>query len=763
MRSKFPLVYRVSFYITVTLAVLIVCYEDASENIMSRWLPLAMILVSCLALVTVDRDPRYGLSISSSTLLSWMAILLAYLEYAVHSRDVIAPLTHWLIYLQLVKIYRFKRAPDDWWILGIGLVLVVVGAVMNRGSESLGPLILVWAFAGLWTLGLFHLARAAERGRLAEGRTQMSSPLASQEKPGSAVTTPLDAGRRRTIAAPYPHLFDPPFFIVVARVGMVTLALGGVFYLLAPRFSTQGQMGTAAAGRTSLTGFDERTPVKLGRLGTILENNDLVFSATLTDEHGNDINPDDLNEPLLWRGLVMGRYERSSWTSVLINNPSPPPARRSDTARQICQQITLEPTRQTVRFALGPILQIETLGDEPMQFHASSGTLRSPQGNANWEYLVWSAADRDDPVGAELSEGPLDREDLLTYTQISNDLRQQLQPLALQATKGGDPYDNLALARRIEAFLRDSGEFGYSLVQTRTDPSLDPVVDFLTNHRTGHCEYYATALALMLRALEIPARVVNGFKGGDYNRIDRRLYVRQKHAHAWVEALVDWPDGTTRWTTLDPTPSNEREASVRRVASTGPFAELSDTLRYIWTYYIQGFDSARQQRLIYEPLRRLMAEARQGFGMMGQAIRSFFFFPDLRSFFNWRGFVVSFLGLLALTGLLLALRRLARWIRRRLPGGDKASDAESAQIAFFRRMIALLKRLELERGAGETPLEFARRAGQVLQARVEVADIPERVVLAYYAVRHGGRPLDSSTLQRLLSDLDRLDAALTGS
>ena len=70
------------------------------------------------------------------------------------------------------------------------------------------------------------------------------------------------------------------------------------------------------------------------------------------------------------------------------------------------------------------------------------------------------------------------------------------------------------------------------------DPTLDPVVDFLVNRKAGHCEYFASALTLLLRSVGIPARMVNGFKGGDWNDLAQVLYVRQKHAHSWVEAYL---------------------------------------------------------------------------------------------------------------------------------------------------------------------------------------------------------------------------------
>src|SRR5208282_4488659 len=86
--------------------------------------------------------------------------------------------------------------------------------------------------------------------------------------------------------------------------------------------------------------------------------------------------------------------------------------------------------------------------------------------------------------------------------------------------------------------LRHSRGVGFTMEKNGVRSQLDPVEDFLVNRKKGHCEYFASALALLLRSIDIPARIVNGFKGGDWNDLTQSMYVRQKHAHSWVEAYV---------------------------------------------------------------------------------------------------------------------------------------------------------------------------------------------------------------------------------
>ena len=168
------------------------------------------------------------------------------------------------------------------------------------------------------------------------------------------------------------------------------------------------------------------------------------------------------------------------------------------------------------------------------------------------------------------------------------------------------------------------------------DRSLDPVEDFLVNRKKGHCEYFASALALLLRSVDIPSRMVNGFKGGDWNELTETMNVRQKHAHSWVEAyigLTPGPDKAPIWITLDPTPALERQESIAHVGGiAGTFRPLTDAIRHIWVFYVVGFDGERQNRLLYAPMRAIIQEIRNQYVNLGQVAQqmvqaSLFHFP----------------------------------------------------------------------------------------------------------------------------------------
>ena len=111
-------------------------------------------------------------------------------------------------------------------------------------------------------------------------------------------------------------------------------------------------------------------------------------------------------------------------------------------------------------------------------------------------------------------------------------------------------------------------------------------------------------MALLLRSIDIPARMVNGFKGGDWNELTQSMNVRQKHAHSWVEAYVGVDERNNPiWITLDPTPGTDRDESVAQVGGIATsFRPFTDMVRYIWVFYILGYDRNRQNRLFYAPI-----------------------------------------------------------------------------------------------------------------------------------------------------------------
>jgi len=319
------------------------------------------------------------------------------------------------------------------------------------------------------------------------------------------------------------------------------------------------------------------------------------------------------------------------------------------------------------------------------------------------------------------------------YLELPPNLDPRISALAdsvLQRVGAQNRYD---AARAIESYLREN--YGYTLELKAGGP--DPLADFLFNVRAGHCEYFATAMAVMLRTQRIASRVVNGFLPGEYNEAAGAFTVRQSDAHSWVE--VYFPQ-TNSWVTFDPTPPAGRAPHV----STGLAAQLakySEALELMWFQYVVGYDKQEQRSLITNLRRQLFEVQRGSIARLNQA----------------RGALGSastpiLIGVGVVTSLLVAIflarriRRLGWW--RGLQVWNVRDESESSRVDFYERLLALMAKRGYTRESHQTPLEFA--------AQVGVSDAAT-ITWAYNRVRFGRQELSTVERRKLEESLANLE------
>jgi hypothetical protein len=348
--------------------------------------------------------------------------------------------------------------------------------------------------------------------------------------------------------------------------------------------------------------------------------------------------------------------------------------------------------------------------------------------------------------------------------------------------------DMLAKAQALERHFLFSGNYRYSLnLDFDRDLQLDPIEDFVVNHRSGHCEYFASALVMMLRSQGIPARMVVGYKGGEFNALGHYYVVRQKHAHAWVEAwlptdkvpaweIAGTPHEGGCWYRLDPTPSS---LAFLEAASDGSLQDrLTDAFDYfelMWRDYVINLNSFRQQDAVVDPA------AANTFGALANwvdshaaerwlndlAARLGFRTPGRRTsvvhrVFDWRYAALIAGGLVVAIGLanlaVVVHRRFSRW----MGWNAAAPPVVNRAPAFYRRLEHLLGRLRLRRATGQTPREFAQEATKKLAdgPDQQVAELPAEIVQTYYRVRFGGATLDNSETAAIEHALEKIAPAV---
>ena len=741
---RFQAIYRSSFYLMLTFATLVLSIDATDDNPFAMLYPLVVALACVVAFVTVDRNPKLALS---RELANWLAVgtlVPSYLEWSQDNNLLLLAAAHWLVYLLLVKIFLPKTVEDDWFLFLLGLVQVLVGGVMSQ-SDKVGMALFIWALLSLWVLTLFALHREALRMK--------------------NVPTALNSAMGGDRSEPYFGLIDMPFVFSTARVAATTLTLGGLIFLAMPRRSSMGSAQNTGTMGKHLSGFDDE--IQLGQLGEILENDSPVMSIEMVDRDGTRLRPDPSIE-YRWRGVSMDRYETRRWYRPHFkpNGYTLGLTERWHESRVIRQLIKLEPTDSPVLFGLRPILDADAADKrfQPELNELDGSLFRTDSRAVSLDYSVDSSDRFDLPQSGEAYPS---RTYLAKLLDMPEALKAKLRPIALAKVEGLAEDDLKGRVAALEAYLRESGEFRYSL-QMENDNSIDPVEDFVLNRKSGHCEYFASALALMLRSIDIPSRMINGFKGGDYNAMAGITTVRQKHAHSWVEALVGRTSGMDPlpiWMTLDPTPADQRNASIAQVGGMASnFYQLTDFIRYVWVFYIVGFNSERQDRFLYGPIRALLKEAQHGFAIIGENIRKWLHFPDMQSFFSVRGFFVSFVALLWLVG----IARLLVWgvgkVVRRISGSRVDNSPAMVGIQFYRRLLQLLGEYGLERPPAETPREFARRAAIYLAGHGSgteaVADVPPLVVDAFYRIRFGEHTIREDDFDHVTARLDALDLKL---
>ncbi|MBZ5726895.1 MAG: DUF3488 and transglutaminase-like domain-containing protein [Acidobacteriia bacterium] len=319
----------------------------------------------------------------------------------------------------------------------------------------------------------------------------------------------------------------------------------------------------------------------------------------------------------------------------------------------------------------------------------------------------------------------------------------QLPPLderipALASVLTGGAVTDLERARALERHLR--ADYGYTL-QLPARELADPLSYFLFVRKKGHCEYFASALAVMLRTLGIPARLATGFQSGVYNPISDLWLVRASDAHSWVEA---WIPGHG-WTTFDPTPPDPNPPGLSLFSSLGLYLDAAETF---WQRWVVGYDPGRQGTLAYQIERASRLGLRWFDAIAGTR-------PD------WDTRAAAWLqrfGLRLLWVLLAAcwiwggLPRLVRLLRvqqrvRRVRRGQ-ASVADATLL--YERMLHVLKRRGYQKPAWFTPAEFASSLDRA-PLRMAVGEF----TATYNALRFGGRTEVAPRLSLLLDELER--------
>jgi len=571
--------------------------------------------------------------------------------------------------------------------------------------------------------------------------------------------------------------------ILLAAVG--TLIVATPLFLALPRW-TVSTFESTDTDPIRTVGFSDT--VMLGELGGAVNNPELVMRVTFFRGRG-DSAIRLVGEPL-FRGTVVTRYENQTWTQPTPSHPISLPGEAGSTITR--QRISAEPLDTAEIFHIAPAVAIDE-PDSKLKLNPSTGRLfrLDEYRHRTLEFDIGTTGIRGNRQRTVLPclQRPLNLGALLQPFDEDSGADQfpRIAALAAQilSEQNIDPKRSpMQAAKALSDYFHTSGQFFYSLEAQERDQTLDPIEDFVSLNRAGHCEYFAGALVLMLRSQGIPARMVIGFKGGEWNDVGKYYQVQQLHAHAWVEAFLvgnqvpqsefageEMPDEA--WLVLDPTEGTQDVTNLNQGGVVASIRQAIDYGRVLWINYFASLNAKRQRQGIYEPLAAGVEAGAENvtsvevwqerLTSLEQSRLGSFWFWYRRHWFSWRGGLVAIGFSLAATSLFLGARLAWKAVRRRGWLGTAPPAVEVPVLEMYRRLEAVLAPLGLVRGNSQTAYEFALAAGGELADRVEyrrLAPLPGRVVTAFYRLRFGGHTLETPEAEAVEQALTELEISL---
>lgn len=625
----------------------------------------------------------------------------------------VTALAHLIVFLAAVKLLQQKKDRD--WVF---LYLISFFEVLLAAGLSFSPIFLVslsvYMLCGLTTVVAFEIYKS--KRSMAETETRLLVA------PDSGIFKHARRYSKRNVEARRLPLVAVFLFLLI-----FILALP--LFLLAPR-SGAAMLSRSGSPLTNFIGFSEN--VTLGAIGSLKRDNAIVMRVRLDEASSG--------REFRWRGVALDEFTGHAWRKS-------PDARRpvelknergfyqlgttESVHRLTTQTIFLEAIESPVLFAASRPVAIQ--GDFSFVRMDGEGSVQARR--HEFERVVYTALSDTTAPDVALLRGddtpyPVAFQ---RYLQIPRAIDPRINARANAMVANAHARNRYDEARAIESQLQS--DYGYSL-DMRASGS-DPLADFLFNVKAGHCEYFSTAMAVMLRTRGIATRVVNGFLPGEYNEAAGAFTVRQSDAHSWVE--VYFPE-TNSWVTFDPTPAAGRSEPIR-TGVVGQLEKYAEALELMWFQYVVGYDKQEQRSLatsLQNRLFRLRHFVSDIFTRIVQVLPK-----------DFRGIVPAGITIAAACILFFLARRIRRfgW-RRILSRSDHERSYDQSMVVFYERLTSLLAQRGIRRDADLTPLEFA---GSL--------DVPEalRITRAYNRVRFGHQRLSAEEIEEIQKALLNLE------
>lgn len=624
------------------------------------------------------------------------------------SRAFLGATVHLVLFVMLVRLFSAQKDRDHYFLAVLSFLMVLAAAVLTVDSTFLIALagFVLLAVAAFVLMEMMHSLK--------------KSPVLARDP------RVQNAHRKLSFA-----------IAVVAPVLLLLIFVGGtgIFFLL-PRVSA-GFMSAETGANDITTGFSDR--VELGRIGQIQQSKAVVMHVAIDGDSFGAFAPK-------LRGVALSTFDGRTWSN---SSGKQTLLRGSDgrfnldlrsirshapRGRSIHYRVTMEPFLSEVFFLLATP---ESLAGN---YRAVSEDPDGSVFNLDNEHFVarYEADSRiPTPIAARLQSADQPDQIPSQYLQLPS-LDPRIRPLTDKiVASASTPYDRTTA---IEAYLR--AHYGYTLQLTSARPP-DPIADFLFVRRRGHCEYFSSAMAIMLRTIGIPSRVVNGFAGGEFNDITSQYVIRASDAHSWVEAYIPGEG----WLAFDPTPGG----SVQTHSQWSRLMLYMDAMSSFWREWIVNYDLAHQLRLTQDATHgsRAVVGHAQSWGrseyqkMLGWARRV----QDRvgASSVKWG---IRAVVTIALILLIISLPRLLLLLQKIRLARSPGQAPQLAASIWYERMLRRIAKLGWTKSPAQTPEEFASIIiDDKIQQQVSV------FIEHYERARFGNSAEDASRLPELYEEI----------
>jgi protein-glutamine gamma-glutamyltransferase len=471
-------------------------------------------------------------------------ILFFVLDTFLISRSFIPASIHLVLFLEIAKLYQEKKDRDYFYLIVLSFLQVLAASSLTIDMSFVATLFL-YLVALVSTLMSFDMYRSERR----------------THTPAHRVSVPL--GGMSLWATVWIIVIGVALFFTIPRVGT------GYF----SRADTPGLL---------LTGFTDM--VQLGDIGQVKMSSAIVM-------HARQITGPPF-AVLKWRGISLDEFDGHSWRKT--------DRRRYPVPRTLGGEYLIATTGFGGEFArydvlLEPLATTALFG--PYQIRSISGALPGLEVDRDdSSYLRFQTVRRVEyqvvsevPNRNQWTKGPqqavIPEQISQRYLKLPEDTDPRIADLAKQITAKGNSV--IEKATLVEGYLKKNYRYTLNLTWP---PGAQPVATFLFSAKAGHCEYFASSMAILLRTVGVPTRIVNGFMMGEYNPVGGDYIVRQSDAHSWVEVYVPGHG----WLEFDPTPPDPNQ---RDEGFTTQISHYVDAMQLFWNSYILIYDSGAQLQL----------------------------------------------------------------------------------------------------------------------------------------------------------------------